>query len=130
MTTNEQEGDETELDVNTYQSIRRQVQQQEYRKKKAMSAAIFQYFIDATPAQQLAMQVEIDAELQTVSKNASEITEYDDLGDALLHSLDAAICQASKYRQLIPSSPTLHKNRTVVVVLLPNKAFWVIIECF
>jgi hypothetical protein len=129
MTANEQEGDETELDVNTYQSIRRQVQNQEYRKKKAMSAAIFKYFTNATPAQQLVMQVEIDPELQTVWQNASAIFKYDDLGDALLHSLDAAICQASKYRQLIPSSPTLHKNRTVVVVLLPNKAFWVVIEC-
>jgi hypothetical protein len=130
MTTNEQEVEETEMDVNTYQSIRRQVQNEEYRKKKAMSTAIFQYFMNATPAQQLAMQVEIDPELQTVWKNPTgRVNKQDDLGDALLHSLDAAICQSSKYRQLIPSSPTLNKNRTVVVVLLPDKAFWVVLEC-
>jgi hypothetical protein len=130
MTTNEQDVDETEFDVNTHQSIRRQVQHQEYRKKKAMSAAIFQYFSNATLAQQLAMQVGIDTKQQTVWKNATGKFKYDDLGDALLHLLDAAICQSNKYRQLIPSSPTLHKNRTVVVVLLPNEAFWVVMECF
>ncbi len=116
-------------DSNVYVSIRRHVQNHEYRKKKKMSSAIFKYFVNATPSQQLAMQVEIDAELQLRWRNMNDVVKYDDMGDALLHSLDAAICGGSKYRQLIPSSPTLQKNRTVVIVVLPDKAFWVTMEC-
>jgi hypothetical protein len=114
---------------NAYERIRRQVQHAEYKKKKAMSAAIFQYFIEASPAQQVAMQVEIDGDTQIYWRNRKDVTKFDDLGDALLHALDATLCQSSKYRQLIPASPTLHKNRTVAVVVLPEKAFWVTMEC-
>jgi hypothetical protein len=123
------ESSSSDESVDDYQTMRRQVQSEEYRKKKAMSAAIFRYFIEATPAQQVTMQVEIDGELQMFWRSRTDVTKYDDLGDALLHALDASLCQASKYRQLIPASPTLNKNRTVTVAVLPDKAFWVTMEC-
>jgi hypothetical protein len=118
-----------EESLESYQVIRRKVQNEEYKKKKAMSSAIFKYFVNASAVQQMTMQVEIDEELQVYWRNRRDVVKYDDLGDALLHSLDAVLCQSSRYRQLIPSSPTLHKNRTVVVAVLPNKVFWVSIQC-
>lgn len=95
-----------------------------------MSSAVFEYFMNATESQQLAMQVEIEPGLQLYWKNRTDVGKYDDLGDALLHALDAAVCQASRYRQLILSSPTLHRNRTVVLAVLPERTFWVTMECF
>jgi RecA/RadA recombinase len=112
--------------INT--DIRRE-QNAEYKRKKAMSSAIFKYFILATPAQQTAMQVEIDSDVQQFWKECKTVEKYDDLGDALLHALDEILCSGSNYRQLLPSSIVLQKNRTVVVVVLPDKVCWATIEC-
>ena len=100
-----------------------------YKQKKAMSSAVFKYFMNATPAQQLAMNVEVDVEVQDICKNPQDVVNSGHLGDALLHCLDASLCQASRYRQLILTSPTLHKNRTVVIAVLPDRAFWIVLEC-
>jgi hypothetical protein len=89
------ESSSSDESVDAYQTMRRQVHSEEYREKKAMSAAIFRYFIEATPAQQVTMQVEIDGELQMFWRSRTDVTKYDDLGDALLHALDASLCQAS-----------------------------------
>lgn len=112
-----------------YQKLRQQVQDDEYRRKKRMSAAVFKYFVNATPAQQLEMQVQIDEQLQAYWRTRTDLIKFDDMGDALLHCLNLALCQASRYRQLAPSSSTLHKNRTVVIVVLPDKGYWVTIDC-
>ena len=39
--------------------------------------------------------------------------KLDDVGDALLHSLNDILCGGSSYRQLVPSNVALHCNRTV-----------------
>jgi hypothetical protein len=85
-----------EESLESYQVIRRKVQNEEYKKKKAMSSAIFKYFVNASAVQQMTMQVEIDEELQVYWRNRRDVVEYDDLGDALLHSLDAVLCQSSR----------------------------------
>jgi plasmid maintenance system killer protein len=94
-----------------------------------MSSAVFKYFISATPAQQAAMQVEIDSNVQRFWTNLSSVDKYDDMGDALLHALDEVLCGSSNYRQLLPPSSALRKNRTVVIVVLPDKVFWATVEC-
>jgi hypothetical protein len=97
--------------------------------QKAMSAAVFQYFIEASPAQQVAMKVEVDGDCQIYWRSRKDVTKFDNLGDALLQALDATLCQLSKYRQLIPASSTFQKNRTVAIAVLPDKAYWVTMEC-
>jgi hypothetical protein len=58
------------------------------------------------------------------------VTKYDDLGDALLHALNEILCNCPRFQQLVPSSVTLQKNRTVVMVILPVKAYWITMKCF
>jgi hypothetical protein len=101
----------------------------EYRKKKAMSSAVFKYFVNATPVQQAAMQVEIDAGVQEFWSDTISCGKVDDMGDALLHALDEVLCGSSNYRQLLPPSSALRRNRTVVVVVLPDQVFWATVEC-
>lgn len=55
--------------------------------------------------------------------------KLDDLGDAMLLALNEILCGGSNYRQLLPASPTVHQNRTVVIVLLPRQAYWLTMEC-
>jgi hypothetical protein len=75
------------------------------------------------------MQMEVDADLQTYWRSQVEVVKFDDLGDALLHAADTAMCSRSNYRQLVPCSPTSQKNRTVVIVVLPAGSYWITLNC-
>ena len=101
----------------------------EYRSKKIMSSAVFRYFMNATNVQQAAMQVEVSPDVQQLWNNCTTVRKFDDLGDALLHALDEILCSGSNYRQLLPPITALEANRTVVVLVLPDKICWTTTEC-
>jgi len=49
-----------------------------------------------------------------------------DLGDALLHALGDVLCGVTKYRQLIPSSVSLHNND---ITVCRDYIYWAVIHC-
>ena len=57
------------------------------------------------------------------------VTKFDDLGNALLHALDEILCGSSNYRPLIPATPTLHVNRSVILTILPDHIYWLVLQC-
>jgi hypothetical protein len=82
-----------------------------------MSSAIFQYIIKADAEQQEELGMDVNDHLQRVWQqriSGKQITKFDDLGDAFLHAVDELLCGTSSYRPLIPSTPSLHVNRSVV----------------
>jgi hypothetical protein len=88
--------------------------------------------VHANDEQQADMQVSVDAELQKYWKKLEEtrkVKKFDDLGDALLHALNELLCGTSNYRPLIPSMPSLHINRSVVIAIMPQYTFWVVLQC-
>ena len=105
----------------------------EYTRKKKMSAAIYKYFVNANQEQQLEMGVEIDADVQSEGRNViSQLgprAKLDDRGDALLHGLSELLCGSSHYRQLVPSSSPVSNNRTVVLAVLPHMTYWIVLNC-
>ena len=104
----------------------------EYRRKKRMSNAIFRYFIHADFDQKMELQVDMSDTLQGHWKeldSSRTVTKFDDLGDALLHALDEILCGSSNYRPLIPASPALNVNRSVILAVLPDKIYWVVLQC-
>jgi len=48
---------------------------------------------------------------------------------ALLHALNEILCGSSNYTPLIPSNPSLHVNRSVIVTVMPDEVFWVVMQC-
>ena len=62
-------------------------------------------------------------------QETGEVKKFDDLGDVLLHALNEILCGASNYRALVPASPSLHINRSVIVTVLRTKVYWVVIHC-
>jgi len=104
----------------------------DYRHKKAMSADIFRYFVQADDAQQQDMSVMVSSSFQETWQSLiaqDPNIKLDDLGDALLHALTDVLCSGSKYRQLVPSSVSLHNNRTVVVTITRDYTYWAVIHC-
>ena len=104
----------------------------EYIRKKQMSAAVFQYFINSTREQQVNMQIDVSERVQLHwRQQVSEglIRKFDDLGDALLHALDEVLCGSSNYRPLVPSTPSLRINRSVVLSVKPSNVYWAVIQC-
>jgi len=91
----------------------------EYREKKRMSSAIFDYFIHADLDQK--MEVQLDA--------SHMVTKLDDLGNALLHELDEILCGSSNYRPLITATPTLNVNRSVILTILSDHIYWLVLQC-
>jgi len=97
-----------------------------------MSSDLFCYFIHADFDQKMDMQVDIDDTLQDDWKelhSSHVVTKFDDLGDALLHALDEILCGSSNYRPLIPASPSLHVNRSVVLTILEDRMYWIVLSC-
>ena len=105
--------------------------QVEYRQKKRMSSAVFQYIIEADSVRQVELQLEVCRHLQEdwSNRDAARREKLDDLGDALLHALNEILCGSSNYRQLIPATPALHVNRTIVLRLTPRRTYWVVLQC-
>ena len=99
----------------------------EYSRKKKMSKNVFQYFMHAGLEEQVDMQVNVSQALQVRWKDAK--VKFDDLGDALLHALNELLCGTSNYRPLVPSTPSLHVNRTVVITVLPDTVYWIVLQC-
>jgi len=104
-----------------------------YREKKRMSREIFRYFMHADFDQKDDLQVDISDTLQEHWKeldSSRTVTKFDDLGDALLHALDEILCGTSNYRPLIPASPSLHVNRSVILTIMPDhRIYWVVLQC-
>ena len=103
----------------------------EYRRKKKMSSDIFRYVMGADAVQQAEMQLDVDAELQEEWKErmlTGSLTKYDDVGDALLHGLNEILCGSSNYRPLMPATPCLHVNRSVVVSVFPDQTYYVVLN--
>jgi hypothetical protein len=106
------------------------VARREYVKKKRMSHRLFEYFLKSSNIEQSSMQVTIDPAIQQrFLDNPDSMKKLDDYGDSLLHALNPILCGSSNYRQLLPASPISHNNRTVVLVVTPDKAYWVTFEC-
>jgi hypothetical protein len=100
--------------------------------KKKQSAAIFKYFVEADSSKQTDMNVNIDLAFQEMWKTALAETpakKLDDVVDALLHALNGILCKGSRYQQLIPSSSSLHSNRTIAMAILPDITCWTAIHC-
>jgi hypothetical protein len=103
----------------------------EYKHKKHMSAQIFRYFVEADEEQQLDLGIRVDTYLQQLWTNRiaqNPTIKLDDTGDALLHCLNAILC-GSNYQQLVPSTTSLHANRTIVITVTPDQTFWVVLHC-
>jgi hypothetical protein len=103
-----------------------------YKSKKRMSSALFKYLMHADEAAQLDLQMNIceDVQIEWREKELKRtVTKFDDLGDASLHALDEILCGTSNYRQLVPSMPALHVNRTVVVSVLPYCSYYAVLQC-
>ena len=104
----------------------------EYRRKKRMSSAIFQYLIEADEQQKEDLGVTVSASFQETwkqKKAANQVKKFDDLGDSFLHAVDEVLCGSTSYRQLIPATPSLHINRTVVLAVYPDSTYWVVLNC-
>ena len=104
----------------------------EYRRKKKMSSAIFRYFVHADFAQKMDLQVDITETLQQHWKeleSSQTVRKFDDLSDALLHGLNEILCGSSNYRPLIPASPSLHVNRSVVITVMSDHMYWIVLQC-
>jgi len=104
----------------------------EYGDKKRMSAKIFKYFVEADDAKQKDMGVKVDATLQQAWKTRLQqkpCPKLDDVGDALLHSLKELLCGGSCYKQLVPPNSALQCNRTVVVSVQQDLAYWIVLHC-
>ena len=104
-----------------------------YQRKKEMSSMIFRYFMHADFDQQRDMQVDVSDTLQEHWKeldSSRTVRKFDDLGDALLHALDEILCGTSNYRPLIPASPSLRVNRSVILTIMPDhQIYWVVLHC-
>ena len=104
----------------------------DYHKKKKMSAKIFDYFVKANDEQQTDMGICIDSDLQTKWKDKlarNPDLKLDDVGDSLLHAVNELLCGSSNYKQLLPSNSAVHENRTVVIRVEQNRTYWVAIHC-
>ena len=104
----------------------------DYYHRKRMSANIFKYVVQADSAREENMKLLVSAEVREMWQCV--IVQYpqmklDDIGDAILHALNEILCGASKCRQLVPSSVSLHNNRTVVVSVFRDHTYWAIIHC-
>jgi hypothetical protein len=53
----------------------------------------------------------------------------DDVGDALLHSLNELLTGSTNFRQLVPSSSSVNNNRSVVIAVLPHTTYWIVMNC-
>jgi hypothetical protein len=104
----------------------------DYRTRKRMSSALFKYIVNANRHQQEELGMDIDDHLQEILKqriSGKQITKLDDLGDAFLHSVDELLCGSSSYRPLVPATPSLYVNRSVVLAVFPRKIYWVALQC-
>jgi len=58
------------------------------------------------------------------------VRKFDDFGDALLHALDEILCGTSNYRPLIPASPSLCVNRSVILTIMSDhRIYWFVLHC-
>lgn len=104
----------------------------DYRRKKRMSSDVFRYFVQADSGQEENLQVKVASDVREMWLSViaeDSMVKLDDLGDALLHALGDILCGASKYRQLVPSTVSLHNNRTVVVSVCRDYMYWTVINC-
>ena len=116
---------ESDVDAATSEDV-------DYRRKKLMSASIFKYMIEADSAKEEDMKVSVSAYVRDIWQRAivqDPKVKLDDLGDALLHALNDILCGSSRYRQLVPSSVSLHNNRTVVVTVDRHETFFAVVHC-
>jgi hypothetical protein len=133
--TNTNDASDVEPSDTSEDEQRHRVATDEYRKKKKMSADVFRYIVQADEEQLTDMEINIDDRLQSywrekISNCASEKSlKLDDVGDALLHALDEILCGSTNYKQLTPSTPSLHNNRTVALAVFPSTAFWIVLHC-
>jgi len=103
-----------------------------YRRKKNMSSNIFKYFMHASLEQQVELQLNVSEAVQLRWRDmeaAQTVKKFDDLGDALLHALNEILCGRSNYRPLMPSTPSMHVNRSVVVTVFQSKVYWIVLHC-
>jgi uncharacterized protein (DUF3820 family) len=102
----------------------------QYRQRKEMSKRIFVYLMTELPnLAESDVTIDVDRELQRRWTEQTEISKFDDLGDALLHALSDPLCGTRAYRQLVPSISSLHDNRTIVVKVEHDQLHFVVIHC-
>ena len=103
-----------------------------YNNRKRMSAAIFKYIMLADDDQLKDMKLQVDGlvkECYAPQLNENTSVKLDDLGDALLHALKDIVCGSSSYKQVLPKTISLYDNRTVGIMIYPDKIYWVVIAC-
>ena len=125
-------GPEDEQDVEPDDNVSAGASEDDYRRRKRMSSSIFEYLIDADSSQQDEMGIDV---LETVQESWKErrstrlVTKFDDMGDAFLHAVDEMLCGTSAYKPMIPPSPSMVINRSVVLAAYPDKVYWVVLRC-
>ena len=103
-----------------------------YNNRKHVSAAIFKYIMlaDDDQLKDMKLQVhELIKEYYFSQLNENTYVKLDDLGDALLHALKDIVCGSSNYKQVLPKTVSLYDNRTVGIMIYPDKIYWVVIAC-
>jgi len=102
-----------------------------YHSKKNQSANVFGYIIEADKEQPEEMQISIDGSVQSCwcerIRDDSRV-KLDDVGDALLHALDEVLCGSTNFKQLVPTVPSVHVNRTIGIVIFPSTTYWVVLQ--
>ena len=103
-----------------------------YNNRKRMSTAIFKYIMLADDDQLKDMKLQVNElvkEYYISQLNENTSVKLDDLGDALLHALKDIVCGSSNYKQALPKTVSLYDNRTVGIMIYPDKIYWVVIAC-
>ena len=60
--------------------------------------------------------------------NENTSTKLNDLGGAFPHALKDIVCGSSNYKQVLPKTVLLYDNRTVGIMIFPDKIYWVAIS--
>jgi len=90
----------------------------EYREKKKMSSDVFRYIIEADEDQMKDMKLTAKKDMREywcAQITSNPKLKLDDAGDALLHALDELLCGNTNFKQLVPTCPSVHGNRTLAI---------------
>jgi hypothetical protein len=97
-----------------------------------MSSQLFKYVLTATDSDQEEMKLSVSADVRSERiRRISEVDKCDDLGDALLYTIDQILCGSPNLCKI--SAPVNNHpfgdSRTVVVMVLPDILYYVVVSC-
>ena len=102
---------------------------QSYKAKKKMSSSVFRYIMEADDEKLKRMKLTSLQQYWREVIASDNSVKFDDGGDALLHALNEILYGSSNFRQLVPSAPSVHVNRTIAIAVFPEITYWVVLNC-